>query len=138
MSEKTHPIFNMSKEEVLFHLLKKEHGYYKAIMEITRQEHEQLENCQSIVDIKPLLKKKKILLSCISEIETALAPLKRYWQTKTDRSDYFSIQIKRELDDLNKLLKEILQVDLLSQKTLENHMTSLREKSRSVENFPSG
>lgn len=128
--EKENPLSGMSKEEVLYHLLKKEHGYYKAIMEITKQEHEKLGNNQSIVEIKPLLKKKKILLTCISEIETALAPLKKYWQTKTDRSDYFSRQIKLELDDLNKLLKEILQIDLLSQKTLENHMVYLKEKSK--------
>lgn len=130
LSKQTNPLANMSKEEVLYHLLKKEHGYYKAIMEITRQEHQLFEHAQSIVDIKPLLKKKKILLACINEIETALTPLKKYWQSKAERTDYFSGQIKRELEDLNKLLKEILQIDLLSQKSLENLMMDLKTKNK--------
>lgn len=134
--DKNSSITNMSKEEVLYHLLKKEHGYYKAIFEITRQENEKLNLNQSILDIKPLLKKKKILLSCISEIENALTPLKKYWQSKTDRSDFFSELIKQELEGLNKLLKEILQMDLLSQKTLENHMITIRAKGKEPLNAP--
>lgn len=130
MTDRDHPIYSMSKEEVLYHLLKKEHGYYKAIMEITRQETERLESEEPIAEIKSLLKKKKILLACINEIETALNPLKKYWQSKPTRDDFFSVQIKEELNLLNKLLKEILQLDLLSQKALENHMLSLKVKNK--------
>lgn len=132
MADQDHPIYSMSKEEVLYHLLKKEHGYYKAIMEITRQETERLESEQPIAEIKSLLKKKKILLACINEIETALTPLKKYWQGKPTRDDFFSVQIKEELNLLNKLLKEILQLDLASQRAMESHMITLREKNKEI------
>jgi hypothetical protein len=130
MTDKNHPIYQLSKEEVLYHLLKKEHGYYKAIMEISQQEYANLESRQPFTQIAPLLKKKKILLTCISEIDAALAPLKKYWQSKKDRSDPYSEKIKIELDALNKLLKEILQMDLVSQKNLEHHLLTLKEKEK--------
>jgi hypothetical protein len=134
MSEDSkHPVYKMSKEDMLYQLLKKEHGYYKAIQEIAREEYEKLNANHPISELKPLLKKKKILLSCISEIETAMTPLKRYWQNKSNRTDDASERIKLELDALNKLLKEILQLDLLSQKTLENHMLFLRERNKELD-----
>lgn len=119
----------LNKENLLYQLLKKEHGYYKAIFEIAQEENETLKSHQSISELKPLLKKKKILLACINEIESAMAPLKKYWQSKVNRSDEPSEKIKLELNALNQLLKEILQLDLLSQKTMENHMLYLRERS---------
>lgn len=131
----SHPVYKMSKEDMLYQLLKKEHGYYKAIQEIAHEEYEKLNSNQPISELKPLLKKKKILLSCISEVETAMTPLKRYWQNKPNRTDESSERIKAELDSLNKLLKEILQLDLLTQKTLENHMLFLREKNKTLENI---
>lgn len=129
MIDKTHPIYNMSKEEVLHQLLKKEYGYYKAILEITHDEHEKLTSGLTTGSMQPLLKKKKILLSCIHEIEAAMLPLKKYWQTKVSRSDPVSIQIQEELISLNKLLKEILQLDLVNQKLLENHLANLKAKA---------
>lgn len=123
----------LSKEDMLYLLLKKEHGFYKALNEIAQDEYNKLNTNVPISELKPLLKKKKVLLSCISEVEMAMAPLKRYWQAKTDRNDDASKRIKIELEDLNKLLREILQLDLLSQKTMEHHMLFLREKSNAVE-----
>ncbi len=131
MTDKTHPIYQMSKEEVLCQLLKKEHGYYNAILEITRIEHEKLSSNQPLQEIRSLLKKKKIFLDCINEIESALAPLKKYWQTKTERTDSASEQIKEVLVSLDTVLKEILQLDLISQKSVENHLNSLRDKFKS-------
>lgn len=130
MSELLHPIYSMSKEEILFHLLKKEHGYYKAIYDLTKEEQERLSLNPSISDIKPLLKKKKVLLSCIGEIEFALTPLKKYWQEKKERNDFISEQILEQLGALNQLLREIMQMDLLSQKTLENHMLKLKKEQK--------
>lgn len=122
----------LNKENLLYQLLKKERGYYKAILEIAQEENETLKSHQSITELKPLLKKKKILLTCINEIEVAMAPLKKYWQTKANRSDEPSEKIKVELHALNQLLKEILQLDLLSQKTMENHLLYLRERNAAL------
>jgi hypothetical protein len=119
----------LNKENLLYQLLKKEYGYYKAIFELAQEENETLKSNQSITALKPLLKKKKILLACINEIETAMIPLKKYWQSKTDRNDKPSEKIKLELNALNQLLKEILQLDLLSQKTMENHLLYLKERN---------
>lgn len=129
MSELLHPIYSMSKEEVLFRLLKKEHGYYKAIHDLAKQEQEKLALNPSLAEFKAALKKKKVLLACISEIETALTPLKKHWQDKKDRNDFISKQVVEELDSLNVLLREIMQMDLNSQKTLENHFLKTQSKS---------
>lgn len=132
MADTQHPAYKMEKEELLLQLLKKEHGYYKSIQDIATKENEILNTNQPISDLRSLLKKKKILLSCISEIEVAMAPLKKYWQGKSDHSDHTSQGIREELNSLGKLLKNILQLDLLSQKTMENHMLFLKEKNKAL------
>ncbi len=133
MAEKPLFMHEMNKDQMLYQLLKKEYGYYKAILEIGKEEHEKLNSNQPLNELRPLIKKKKILLSCINEIEAAMNPLKKYWQGKEDRTDEVSQKIRLELDVLNTLLKEILQLDLLSQKTLENHLLFLREKNKAME-----
>ena len=45
----------MSDEETLYHLLVKEHGYYRAILEITQLESEKLKYNYSNDKISPLL-----------------------------------------------------------------------------------
>lgn len=127
----------LTKEDMLYLLLKKEHGYYKSILQIAQEENDKLKSHQTLADLKSLLKKKKILLSCINEIDVAMAPLKKYWQSKTNRTDQPSEKIKLELDSLNKLLRELLQLDLLSQKTMENHLLFLREKNKQLSLQPS-
>jgi hypothetical protein len=133
MGTPLHPS-TLSKEDMLYQLLKKEHGYYKAILEIAIEENNKLKNQDGISELKPLLKKKKLLLACISEIEAAMAPLKKYWQSKTNREDEPSEKIKSELSALNLVLKEILQLDLSSQKSMEQHLIDLREKSQTSSN----
>lgn len=138
MMEKSSPIYSMSKDEVLYQLLRKEHGYYKSIFEITQTEHQKLQSSNHPAgEMQPLQKKKRILLSCIHEIETAMLPLKKYWQAKTDRSDYISAQIQEELVGLNILLKEILQLDLVNQKIFESHLAILRNKVEMEEKIQS-
>lgn len=127
MSELTSPIYGMTKEQILYQLLQKEYGYYLSILEITKVENEKLSSHQPLSDINSLLKKKKILLSCIAEIEGALHPLKRHWQGKKDRSDPESVKIKHELAKMDQLLKEILELDLISQQILENYLESLQQ-----------
>lgn len=120
--------FSLNKDNLLYQLLKKEHGYYKTILEISKEENQKLRGENPLTELKPLLKKKKILLASIGEIDVAMAPLKKYWQGKNNRSDEPSEKIKLELSELNNLLKQILQLDLANQKTMESHMKALREK----------
>lgn len=127
MADAFNPIYSMTKEEILYELLLKEQGYYSSILEVTRQENEKLGSQKPLSEINPLLKKKKIFLSCIAEIETALTPLKKYWQNKKDRTDPESQKIKNALANLDRLLKEILELDLISQQILERYLDTFKQ-----------
>lgn len=121
----------ISKEEAIYHLVKKERAYYETLLEIGRQENNLLK-IPTIVPgwraITPLLKKKRVLLKCISEIEQALEPLKTYWHTQANRTSLFSKKIHQELKRLNLLLEEILQLDESCHKHMENQLLSLKEQ----------
>ncbi len=118
----------VNKDSLLYQLLKKERGYYKTILKISMEENKKLKSHEPLPELKPLLKKKKLILASIGEVETAMAPLKKYWQAKSNRSDEPSEKIKLELNELNQLLKQILQLDLINQKNMETHLTTLRER----------
>ncbi len=129
MLEKDHPILKMSKEEILYQLLKKEYGYYQTILELTRQEHQRLESGCTLEELDPFLRKKRLLLGCIHEIETASTPLKRYWQQKLQRHDSMSQLIQQQLGALTLLLKDILQLDAITQRKAERHLALLKSQS---------
>lgn len=135
MNDKQNPLSNLSKEEILYQLLKKEHGYYALILELTRQENEKLLKRVPLKEISPLLKQKKVILSCITEIENAMKPLKKFWKEKQDRTDPFSVQIKNQLSTLDSTLKEILQLDLIGQKSLQEHLEFFQEESQKQQNL---
>lgn len=124
-------IESLSKEELLLKLLQKEHEYYTSILDITRKEHETLSKHLPLNEIQRLFSQKKALLVNIKEIESALQPLKKYWNTKQERSDHYSVQIHKELSDLDNLLKDILQLDQLSQKMLGNYLPMQQTNSMS-------
>ena len=68
-------IKDMSPPEILYRLLKKENGFYEAIRELTDQENGLLKRGADLKAISSTGKKKKILLGCIDEIESALRPI---------------------------------------------------------------
>lgn len=139
MIDPAHPIYDMSKEEIFYQLLKKEHGYYQSIAEVSRQQYEKLRQRVPIGELKPLLKQKRLLFSCIQEIESALIPLKKHWQDKRDRSDVVSLKILAEINQLDALVKEIMQLDELTQRQLEAYMFvwSSRTKKEEISEGPS-
>lgn len=122
MIDPSHPIYEMSKEEIFYSLLQKEHGYYQSIAELSRLQYEKLRNHVPISELKPLLKQRRLLFSCIQEIETALEPLKKYWQDKDDRSDAISHKILTEINQLDVIVKEIMKLDEMTQRQLEDYM----------------
>lgn len=130
MPEMSSSIQNMSKEELLCHLLQKEFGYYLSILELTEEEHRRFEQKLPLKEIAPLLHKKKAHLHQISDIEKALSPLKEYWKEKNDRSDKPSQSVESELLKLHKLLKELLDLDLISQRHLENYIHALEKAAK--------
>lgn len=122
----------LSKDELLYELLKKEFGYYKAIEEIALEENRKLHLPDGIAELKPLTKKKKILLSCINDIEKAMAPLKVYWQEKKDRDDKYTRLIRRQVEELNRLVNEILTLDQQSCKLMEIHMQQIKDQTKAM------
>ena len=116
-----------SQEEILYQLLKREHGYYKAILDIETESTDKLENGCPMYEFRTLLEKKRALISHITDIEIALEPLKTFWKNKKDRSDRVSLCIQREIEILDKILRQILNEDLHNQKIMEHRIHASRQ-----------
>lgn len=128
MDKDKHPIFRMSKEEVLRKLLAKEVAYYKGILELTEQENHLLKKNPTPSALASLGKKKQILLSCVEEIDIALTPIKRHWDKKSDKDDPDSKAVQAELETLNTLVQSILALDQENQTLMQALLTKLRDK----------
>lgn len=119
----------MSKEEQLCTLLAKLHSYYDAILDITQEENGKFLRQRPLNEIAPLTKKKQILLACIDEIESELAPLKQYWlEGNKDASSTFTQDIQQHLKQLDTLLKEILRLDKANNEILQQLLFTLKKK----------
>jgi hypothetical protein len=123
----------MSKEEILYRLLKKEQGYYDAILELTESESEILSNKKAPTALTSVIKKKNVLFSCIDEIESAINPLKKLWKSKSKETDPHYLLVKRELHSLDKLLQKIIQMDQSNQKLMRSYLLDLKKKKNDLE-----
>jgi len=120
---------NMPKAEILLRLLQKEQGYYEAILEITQQENRKFLNDRPFNEITPLLKKKQILLTCINDIETALKPIKEWWNNhKHDDNDPKTSEIKKQLHTVETTVQELLSLDKVNQQMCQKILTKLKEQ----------
>lgn len=118
----------ISNNEILYHLLINEHGYYKTILVLTQLENDHLLSNQPLSKIQPLHQHKKAMLNCIREVENILTPYKKIWSNTLSKKDPFFSIINEALADINNLLKEILQLDLKNQKLLKDQLTDLKNK----------
>ena len=98
-------------ELVLLKLLRKENGYYRVILELTKSEKEKLIKQRPFKEFHQLLKKKNIIFSCVEEIELELTPIKEYWKEYKRLKTSLSGEIEIILSKLEMLLKEILEMD---------------------------
>lgn len=121
-----HVIASTSKEELLAALLEKELAYYMAVLDLSRCQHEAFKSKRPLSEITPLMRKKKVLLSCVDEIELAIRPLKKYWLEKTDYSDALSVGVKKKISSLDRLVKEILGLEKACEDMLELYMLKLK------------
>jgi flagellar biosynthesis/type III secretory pathway chaperone len=122
----------ISKEEALYHLLKKERAYYESLLKIFQQENALLKIPAILPGshgIHPLLEQKQALLKCIHEIEETLKPLKTSWNHEKNRNGSFSLKIHEEIRNLHFLLEEILQLDTDNQLHMEKHLLALKTLS---------
>lgn len=118
----------MSKEEVLYKLLHKEFGYYERLLELIENETGQLERERPLHEILQGIKKRQIIMSCIEDIEKAIAPLKRFWNDKSSKEDYESCRVKTMLQDLDEIVKKILDIDQKNQSMLQKRMFMLSKE----------
>jgi hypothetical protein len=91
------------REEKLLHLLKKKRGFFEAILELTEEESE-----LALPDWISALEQKKILLSCIEEIDAELMPFKQSLHN-------LSQEISDELENIRSVIKRILHIDVINQ-----------------------
>jgi len=87
------------KEEKLLSLLQKKRGFFEAILDLTENE-ESLPMPEWI----SILEQKKILLSCIEEIDAELAPFKQSLHV-------ISCEISEEIDAIRHVIEKILHLD---------------------------
>lgn len=90
------------KEEKLLHLLKKKKGFFEAMLELT-----EMEGDLPVQEWISNLEQKKILLSCIDEVDGELTP---YCQTM----HILNQEITEELDYIRDVIKRILHLDALN------------------------
>ena len=128
----TPPLENMSRGEILYHLLKKERGYYDAILEQLELERGILDNKGSISALTTLNRKKQLLFTCIEEIEAAIHPLKKLWHSESNQKDLHFQRVKEELEALDILLKKILQEDQANQKQMRAYLFILKQKKQKL------
>lgn len=91
------------REEKLLLLLKKKKGFFEAILELSEEESE-----LAVHDWISVLEQKKILLSCIEEIDAELMPFKQALHTLSD-------EISIELEHIRSVIKRILHLDIANQ-----------------------
>jgi hypothetical protein len=91
------------KEDKLLHLLRKKKGFFEAILEITEEESE-----LPLHEWLSALEQKKILLSCIEEIDAELMPFKQSLNN-------ISQDISDELENIRTVIKRILHIDVANQ-----------------------
>ncbi|MFZ0565888.1 MAG: hypothetical protein WAM28_06870 [Chlamydiales bacterium] len=85
-------------EEKLLHLLRKKKGFFEAILELTESEEKLPLN-----DWVTVLEQKKILLSCVEEIDKELLPFKEMMHE-------LSQEIVEELETIRKIVQQILDI----------------------------
>lgn len=100
-------IHPMDKTELLYMLLQKELGYYRAILELIHKEQELLAE-KNQEALRPLLKKKQTLLLYINQLDAAIIPLKKNWMAHVEKNSIISQQISSAWTDLDKILQKIL------------------------------
>lgn len=104
------------KEEKLLQLLQRKKGFFEAILDLSETE----ENF-SLSEWFSILQQKKVLISCIEEIDSELLPYKQSLHT-------LSQEIADELETIHKLVKKILHLDSINNEKRKNELLILDHK----------
>ncbi len=91
------------KELELLHLLQKKRGFFESILELSELEAE-----LTLSEWISVLEQKKVLLSCIEEIDQELSPFRQQLAN-------LSHEVTEELETLKIVIKQILHLDSQNQ-----------------------
>jgi hypothetical protein len=120
------------KDEILLELLEKELGFYRVTLELSRAEHQKFCNKRPMTEILSIMKKRKIILECIDEIEEQVRPLKKEWESKGELKSFISEDIQEILKTLEDIIKEIIALSEENGRMLEQHMYLLTEQHEAI------
>lgn len=105
-------------EKHLISLLQRKRGYFETLLELA--EHEQMLPLQDWISV---LEQKKVILSCIDEIDEQLAPFK-------ERFSHLSHEMHEELESMKQLVKKILFLDSRNQEKRKEMLKESHESPR--------
>lgn len=114
-----------AQEEQLMQLLQKELGYYHTVLELSWEVHKKLTQKATLKDILPIIKKQKILLSCIDDFRQTIQPLREEWICKNKQVSQKNPEMQNLVTDLDNAVKNLLHVDEKNQDLLEKHVQQL-------------
>lgn len=117
----------LEEEKIVEQLLEKQCGFYRAVLELSRSEYEKFSKQRPLKEIISIIKKKKILLSCVEEIEKKLELI------KTHRKEIWEAILNNErpcqlFSQVQELVREMLAIDEENQGMLQKYMKGLQKK----------
>ncbi len=101
------------KEEKLLSLLQKKKGFFDAILDLSEDELD-----LPLDDWIAVLEQKKILLTCIDEVDESLLPYNY-------SLSHISQEVTDELDAIKKTIQKILHIDMCNQKNRKQRLKNL-------------
>ena len=104
------------KEEKLLTLLKKKKGFFEAILELSESESH-----LRLPDWISLLEQKRILLSCIDEIDEELSPFKASLPN-------LSQELSEEIDQIRNVVERILHLDRQNQEKRREELSAVKAR----------
>lgn len=124
---------DLQKRKEIFQGLEKQNHFYERLLELGQSEIDVLEAKGSVFDLSPLLKKKRILLSCIDEIEEKIARAKQKFREDQTLKEPIDLKIQASLSLQEDLLQKSIEQQRKSQSLLELVQAALLRKKESLE-----
>ncbi|MDF2576984.1 MAG: hypothetical protein K0S74_468 [Chlamydiales bacterium] len=119
---------SLDRDKHLLELLEKEVAYYQSILELSQLEQRKLQLDNSLDEVLSVIRKKKILLECIEQLQIELSPLKVYWKEKPPSLGGQDDLVRQRLSHLENILKQILSLSQSNQNQFEILLNKLKNR----------
>ncbi len=104
------------REEKLLDLLQKKKGFFEAILELSESESH-----LNLPEYISLLEQKRILLTCVDEIDQQLGSFKESFQI-------LGQEVSEEIEQIRKVVERILHLDQKNQEKRKKELLAIRKK----------